>query len=433
MRCEKCDYENSEYSIICEKCGSPLNIEKNIELQKIYNHKPRVIEIEEIALPEDKEAVFNNTRKKITNVLIVLLFFVVILLFALISNIVRDYRSRDIMNQYDVFIKEKSLGILYFGNDEEASNLLKNYSTLYNFNYLNIDARKITTFKRNHIKDDLNLKKIRSTVVLVENGKTVGWLDDYKYDTKDVMIVFLQNHNVIPNELGNPTEVINKFDEAIVSTNPMIIYYVNTKTERQNINNQELKKLFNDYSIDYTFVEGYYLSDSQNLSLLRKLNYNEIQEELLIIVDEEKIVTIIENVDFEENDYFEIASRYGIIDESSANSLTNVSFNEFKSIISSQSKNIIMLGKADCEYCERIRPIIGKISIQNNLTIYYYQINVKEYSIVDEYLLSIGYTGGKILPPVILITENNKVLDFVVGLSDKNLFESKFRELGVIR
>ena len=39
MQCEKCGYINKQYDIICQKCGSPLNIEKNIELQKKYNHK----------------------------------------------------------------------------------------------------------------------------------------------------------------------------------------------------------------------------------------------------------------------------------------------------------------------------------------------------------------------------------------------------------
>ena len=33
MRCEKCGYENGEYDIICEKCGFPLSIEKNMELK----------------------------------------------------------------------------------------------------------------------------------------------------------------------------------------------------------------------------------------------------------------------------------------------------------------------------------------------------------------------------------------------------------------
>ena len=73
MQCEKCGYINKQYDIICQKCGSPLNIEKNIELQKKYNHKPKAIDIEEI-VPDNSEAVFDSTQKKIRNVLIVLLF-----------------------------------------------------------------------------------------------------------------------------------------------------------------------------------------------------------------------------------------------------------------------------------------------------------------------------------------------------------------------
>ena len=61
MKCEKCGFLNSEYDIICEKCGSPLNIEKNIELQKKYNHKQAAIDIEEVTMK--KQGLIIQNRK----------------------------------------------------------------------------------------------------------------------------------------------------------------------------------------------------------------------------------------------------------------------------------------------------------------------------------------------------------------------------------
>ena len=111
----------------------------------------------------------------------------------------------------------------------------------------------------------------------------------------------------------------------------------------------------------------------------------------------------------------------------------NIDFNTLKHLVASKDKIIMMIGSNDCQYCERLKPIIGKIGIQNNITIYYFKPADEELGSVEEYLTSLGYKEVKLSTPLIMITENSQLLDYIIGLSDKSLYEEKFVEFGVIR
>lgn len=429
MVCEKCGYKNSEYDIICEKCGCPLNIEKNIELQKKYRHKQRAIDIERIT-PDQYKIEFQNTKKKVRIALIsiTLLFIFFILIFTIIA--VKDIKTNDILNKYDSFVESSDIGILYLGKDEQLNEILNSYASDYEFAYLYVPTNKVTAIKKNRIKSKLKLNKIDSTIVILEKGKVFDSINDCEIED---IAPFLQNNNILPKELDNPNKVISSFDTALVSQESRIIYIANTKNETSDKHNKQIKSFCNDYSINYTFIEGYYLTESQKLRLLRKLNYSEIHEEVIALIDEGAVKEVSEYVSGAKKDYFELANNYGIIDTSSAQSLKNINFSMVKTLIANKDKNIIILGSADCLYCERLKPIIGKIGIQNNLTIYYFEPLKDELSAVEEYLSLLGYKEGKISSPLILITENNQLLDYIIGLADKSLYEEKFVELGVIR
>lgn len=430
MVCEKCRYKNSEYDIICEKCGSPLNIEKNIELQKKYNHKPRAIDIEEIT-PDQYKIEFANTKKKVRLALIIFIILSLIFLSIFTIIMVEEVRTNDILTKYNEFVDNSDIGILYLGKDNEINTLLSKYAEDYELDYLYISTSKITAIKKNRIKSRLNLNKSNSAIVILDNGKVITSLDNCK--NSDSVNEFLKKNNIIPHEIGEPNKVINAFDESLKSQEPVIVYIANNKNDSNMKHNNQLKKFCNDYSINYTFIEGYYLTDNQKLKILKKLNYSDIHNEIVAIIDEGQIKEVSENVSDSKKEYFELASNYGIIDISSSQSLKAIDYNRLKDLVISKEKNIIVLGSKNCQYCERLKPIIGKIGIQNNIPIYYYEPSGEELSSVEDYLLALGYKEGKLSPPLIIITENNQLLDYIIGLSDKSLYEEKFIELGVIR
>lgn len=432
MKCDKCGHDNSEYDIICENCGSPLQIEKNVELQKKYHNKQKAIDIEAIEPESDTKADFDKTKKTVFHILLLLVVVVLGFFIVITYNIIKDVHSKDILTQYKQFIEETELGVLYFGNDKDTDLFLKTYSDNYEFSYLYISTDKITRFKKNRIKDKLSLKKLSNTLVIIEKGKVIANVSGVTYKNKDKAIKLLQTETLIPYEIGDSKQVLETFNTNIKSMEPMMLYIANDKTSITDKHNEVIKKFCNDYSINYSFVEGYYLTDKQKLRILQKLKYSDIKDELVVIVDEGEIKYVVDSTSGDENYYFDLASTYGIIDTSSSSSLKGLTFPQVKEIINSDKKSIILFDGADCDYCERVKPILGKIGIQNNITIYRYVVN-NNVNVVEKYLSDIGYNEGKIIPPLVVISEKGKLLDYIVGLSDKTLYEEKLRKLGVIR
>ena len=61
--------------------------------------------------------------------------------------------------QYETFIENNSIGIIYIGNDEKANKYLEDCSLEYEYNYLYINQNDITNFKKNKIRERLKLDK----------------------------------------------------------------------------------------------------------------------------------------------------------------------------------------------------------------------------------------------------------------------------------
>ena len=428
MRCEKCGYENSEYDIICEKCGFPLNIENNVDLKKKYNSKPKAIDIEEIT-PDHSEAIFNNLKQRVRYVVVFILGGLFATLVLYIIAFIKYTKDNDVMNKYKKIMNNDGLGLIYIGNDKSVDKEITKYSTNYEIEYLYINTEKISKLKVNKIKSKLKLKKIDSTLVIVDSGKIISSKDKVNTDNDDIE-VFLKDNNVIPNILTETDKYIKKFEDALKSEDAMILYIANNDNESNQKHHKLLESFCDNYDIKYTFVEGYYLNNKQKIKLLSKVNYNEIHDELLIIVDEGEVKNVTEFVPNEQKDYFDLASTYGIIDVSSAKSLKKINEKTLKELLNSKERNIILFTSNDCIYCEKIKPILGKISIINNITIYTY--NVDNLNSLSELLTKYGYSDT-ISTPSVIIVDNTKVIDVIIGLSDKKLYEDKFKEKGIIR
>lgn len=432
MKCDKCGYTNSEYDIICENCGSPLSIEKNVELQKKYSHKQQAIDIEEIR-PDSSHYEFQDTKKKVRISLIFLAVILIILLSTFAITIIKDMNNKDLLNQFNELYSSEHISVLYIGKDDSVDAKLSTYSKEYNYNYLYIATDKVTRSKRNKIKNKLGIKKINSNVVIVQNKEVLKNIENCSDKNIDDLNKSLYDYDLVPKKIGNSSRQIANFDTSIKSENPKIIYYTTMDNKTSKEKNEKLVAFATDYSIEYAFIEGYYLTNSQQRVLLNKINYNTLVDELLIIVDGKEVLTSTFNVPNNSKDYFEISSNYGILDTNSAESLKKVNYSQLKKIIVSSNKSVILFTTNDCMYCDRVKPIIGKISIQKNINIYSYNYNESAGTKIEDYLSKIGYEDKKITPPLLIITESNKILDYVIGLADKKIYEDKFKELGVVR
>lgn len=427
MKCEKCGFLNSKFDIICNECGAPLNVTLNYD----PNNKPRAIDIEEIEI-DNTEFHFNQVKKLAKILIIICLAIVFLFSFKFTSWIFKEIRNSNILVQIDDFKEEKRNGIIYIGKDEKLSKKLKEYSVNYEFEYMYITSENITKIKKKKIIENLKLDKLNSTIIYIENGKVKDYIHGITIDNYEDNLDFFKEKNIISQVIGNPKKIIEEYDEAFNLKEPIIIYIANNKHDLSKKNNSKISSFCKEYSINYLFVEGYKLNEKQKLRLLNKLNYSDIHDELIVFLDEGEVKEVSEFIPKDESEYFDKASNYGIIDSSSAESLVTIDFNKFKSIVSEQNKNVIVIGSNDCKYCEQLKPIIGKIGIQNNLKIYYVEFKEEDFNIINEYFKSIGY-NGIISYPLVIVSENNQVLDRVIGLSNKDIYLKKFKEMGVIQ
>lgn len=427
MKCEKCGHINSEYSIICEKCNSPLKIEENKDLQEKYHNKNHHIDIEEITDDKPKQD-FNHTRKQVFKGVIVFLLLFVAFIIYLLGSYILDKGSKDILDTYSEYMKNSSAALFYFGDQKEINNLCEQYSKNYGFDYLNIQTKKISQKQKRKMQEELNIYNVSSTIVIIQNGVPVATTSNVL--TKDNLIDFLQNKELIPMYLEDTEKSLSSFKDAFSDSEPVLLYFPTSYHNKIEKSKESLQSLAEQYSLKYYEVDGYLLSKRQLLKLMSQLGYSEIQEDLILYIVDGKVVTTAQ--DIEKKDYFKLLSSYGIIDISSANYLINISYSKFQEFIKDEkTKYVILIGSDDCTYCDRVRTTLGQIANQYQIVIYYLNATTT-WDDVSKNVEALGIETG-LSTPFMLIMEKGKILDSIVGPTTKELYVEKFTEMGVIR
>lgn len=429
MKCEHCGFENSEYAIRCDQCGQPLNIEKNLVLQKNCSFKPRAIDIEKIT-PDYELIAFNSTKQRVRYFLAFLLGVLFISLIVLFIYLIRSNMTNDINVKINKALDSNEPYVLLIDNDNEYDEKIYKLSKKYEFKYLYIKSNKITLSKRKMIKKKLNIDSLKDTIVYIDKGKVVNKVI---FDKEKDIDRYLINNGLIASADGNPEEVMQVVDDAFNAQDSVIMYIANNDNKSNKNHYEQLKKFCSNYELSFVYIEGFKLSDNQKMRLIKRINYSVIHDELLVILDEGNIKNVSEFVGDDEKEYFQLISSYGIIDKSSADKLVNISLKQLGSIAKKDETNVILVSSNNCQYCERTKPILGKISIQNNIKVYNYKYNDKEKKTLEKYLTKRGFKEKVITTPLVIIFKNNKIEDYIIGMSSKTFYEEKFKEYGLIR
>ena len=103
--------------------------------------------------------------------------------------------------------------------------------------------------------------------------------------------------------------------------------------------------------------------------------------------------------------------------------------------MNSNSKNIILIGKEECKYCDEVISTLNTIIINYNISIKYINIGNLDSELssnVENKLVDLGYSDGFTTPITIMI-ESNKLIDYVIGASSEDYFIDIFTENGIIK
>lgn len=199
--------------------------------------------------------------------------------------------------------------------------------------------------------------------------------------------------------------------------------------------------LSKDYDFDYDYINTDNLTSSGLSTLLKKLDIDESNfgTPYLSITKDGKVVD-------EQSGYvdretlFEFLQDNKVISEdaeykSEYPNLTMISYDEYKNILDSNEKSIVVIGQTGCAYCEQTKPILDEIAKDDDVTINYLNLTNISEDEFSELMESLDYLKEmeSIGTPLTLIIENKEVIGHQDGYAEKSVFEKLFKDNNLIK
>ena len=355
------------------------------------------------------------------------IFFVVILiifLFLLLST-----RDNDLVKNIKDF-KKKDIKVLYISDKKHYSDYPIDLFKKYEIDYLYIDSSKLSKIEKNKIEKITNSSYFSNIIVIYNNNNIVDAI--IEYSDEEALNVFLQKHELIPEIIGENSKIIESVNE-ILTTDYSLVYLPYKNIDEIDNQDKLLKKISHDYEINYKKVDAFLLSKSQQNKLNSILQISTVEDQIIILVKDKKVVGSIRGVNNKKS-FLNNLKDFNFIDEIGY-FITHINLDEFNNLLNNNEKNIIVIGKDDCKYCNQVNDTLNSIAINYDIKINSINVGKIDSQIsmeIEKRLNDLNYTDG-FTTPITLIVENNKLLDYVIGASTEQYFVDIFKENGIIK
>lgn len=365
----------------------------------------------------------NDKTKK---VIYIISFSLLVLLFISLVILTKDSKK---IQEIKEFIKI-DIRVLYV-TDDDSLNYPVEILDKYSISYKKINSTEFTIFEKRKLENIINSSYLNNILVIYKDGVIIDAL--IEYDSQEKVNEFLQKNALIPDKIVDNVDEIIKQTEKILDNKYSIVYM--PYKDHNEIDDQDdiFKDISNEYSIEYSKIDVFSLSSSQQEKINSILGLSDVENQILILVKDNKMIANIRGI-HSKNTYIEALYDLDFIAELK-NKIKVIDYNEFKSELKDENKSIILLGINNSKDCEEIFNILNKMSYNYNIEVKYINLestNSEIYKKVNEKLLNIGYTEGFSLPLVVIV-ESNQVLDYIIGNSSEEYFLDVFIENGVIK
>ena len=113
--------------------------------------------------------------------------------------------------------------------------------------------------------------------------------------------------------------------------------------------------------------------------------------------------------------------------------LTEAGFNEitideYLSLIKENSKNVILIARPTCGYCEKFTPILKKASEDMNVKINYIDTDKLTQETWESFNASFDIFSGEWGTPLVIITENSSIIAKNEGYTDLSTIKKLFKD-----
>jgi len=367
----------------------------------------------------------DNFKVKNNIVLLIILMILLVIFFSLLfltkdNSLIKDVKK---------FI-ETDTRVLYISNKDNYKEYPIDLFKKYEINYLYINSDKLTNIEETKLEKIINSKYLSNIIVIYSNGQIVDAI--IEYDSEDSLNDFLQKNNIIPEVIGDNTNIIEDV-KTTLDTNYSLIYLPYKNSDEIDAQNRILKDICEDYEINYKKIDAYLLSSYQHTKLNTLLQISKVEEQIVILVKNKKIIGSIRDIN-SKKDYLNKLKEYKFVEE--INSLIIfINLNEFNNLLNNNEKNIIVIGKDECKYCDSVTTTLNDIAINYDIKINYINVGKMDSNIsleVEKKLTELNYNDG-FTTPMVLVVENNKLLNYVIGVANEQYFIDIFTENGIIK
>lgn len=367
-----------------------------------------------------------NTFDVIKKILRIVIFLSIVIIFILL--LIASSDSKRIKN-IKSFIKDGTK-VLYITNNMEYSEYPIELFDKYEIDYMYISSNDINSFEKSKLEDIINSKHLSNSIVVFKNGELIDTILDY--EAENSLNVFLQNLNIIPDVIGNIEGIVASTTDMLNSEFAILYFpyrYINGIETQDDI----LNNIAMEYNIEYKMINAYLLSISQQEKLNSILQISSVEDQIVILVKNGKIVGSIRGIK-SEKEYLNELYETNFIAEIE-NQIKFISYDKFKEIINETNKNIVVIIKDNCKYCDDVVNNLTSISEDYNVDINY--LNIEEIggdisNSVEKILLDMGYSDG-FTTPITILTESGNLIDYIIGSSTEKYFVDIFTENGIIK
>ena len=154
-----------------------------------------------------------------------------------------------------------------------------------------------------------------------------------------------------------------------------------------------------------------------------------VDEQIIILIKDK---TIIGNLREVENKEYYIKHLKEINFIKNSEKIEKINLDKFNKLIKSFDTNVIVIGNKENKDCVDLLEVLKEIDIE---TINYLELkdtNDNAFKDVQKRLNNIGFSDGFTLP-ILIITQNDKLLDYTIGKSTKEYYIELFTENGIIK
>ena len=362
--------------------------------------------------------------KKIIKIFIILSVFSIALIlisYFLDNKVIKDIKEFTKSGTKVLYITEKNK------YSEKPIELLKKYEVDYQY----INSSNLSSIEKKKIKKIINTKKIDNVIIIYNNGKIKDVLLDY--ESNESLISFFQSNDILPQVLGKVDGILESVIDTI-KTDYTLMYLPYEYVAGIELQDEILKNICKKYKIKYKLINAYLLSESQKEKLNSILQVSKVENQIIILIKGNEIVGSIRD-EYDEKSYVEELVNNKFIDLSNKSIEDIENYNKFEEIIKLPEKNIIVIGKNECKYCDDVIDRLNEIGNKYELIIYYINIEDIDSELsnrIKAKLQELEYSDG-FTTPLTFITESNKIIDYIIGASDEEYFVDVFVENGLIR